>query len=70
MKIGAAENRSEDDVGVRKGPWTVEEDTILANYIATHGEGRWNSIARSAGKFSVLVFKYPSWFKLYGLCHF
>jgi transcription factor MYB, plant len=34
---------------LRRGPWTVEEDRLLVNYVATHGEGRWNSLARSAG---------------------
>ncbi|KAL8105499.1 transcription factor MYB78-like [Apium graveolens] len=34
---------------VRRGPWTVEEDFALMNYILRHGEGRWNSLARSAG---------------------
>ncbi|KAK6928348.1 SANT/Myb domain [Dillenia turbinata] len=37
------------DVEVRKGPWTMEEDLILINYIANHGEGVWNSLARAAG---------------------
>ncbi|XP_058088570.1 MYB-like transcription factor EOBI [Magnolia sinica] len=37
------------EVEVRKGPWTMEEDLILINYIANHGEGVWNSLARSAG---------------------
>lgn len=35
--------------GVRKGPWTVEEDSLLMNYVAIHGEGRWNTVAGSAG---------------------
>ncbi|KAJ9181758.1 hypothetical protein P3X46_005817 [Hevea brasiliensis] len=40
----------EEMVGdLRRGPWTVEEDFKLINYIATHGEGRWNSLARCAG---------------------
>ncbi|XP_065863882.1 transcription factor MYB108-like [Euphorbia lathyris] len=34
---------------LRRGPWTVEEDFKLINYIASNGEGRWNSLARSAG---------------------
>ncbi|CAN0924517.1 MYB-like transcription factor EOBII [Linum grandiflorum] len=34
---------------IRKGPWTMEEDLILINYIANHGEGVWNSLALSAG---------------------
>lgn len=40
---------SEDDSDLRRGPWTVEEDLILMNYITAHGEGRWNSLARCAG---------------------
>ncbi|XVE65476.1 hypothetical protein DITRI_Ditri08aG0002900 [Diplodiscus trichospermus] len=39
----------EDQMDLRRGPWTVEEDFKLINYIATHGEGRWNSLARCAG---------------------
>ncbi|KAL5540622.1 hypothetical protein UlMin_043197 [Ulmus minor] len=38
-----------EDVEVRKGPWTMEEDLILINYIANHGEGVWNSLAKAAG---------------------
>ncbi|MQM15183.1 hypothetical protein Taro_048120 [Colocasia esculenta] len=34
---------------LRRGPWTAEEDHVLVNYISLHGEGRWNSLARSAG---------------------
>ncbi|KAL6592142.1 hypothetical protein ACP70R_049594 [Stipagrostis hirtigluma subsp. patula] len=34
---------------LRRGPWTVEEDMTLVNYIADHGEGRWNALARAAG---------------------
>lgn len=41
------------DAEVRKGPWTMEEDLILINYIANHGEGVWNSLAKSAGQFLV-----------------
>ncbi|TYI75201.1 hypothetical protein E1A91_D07G258400v1 [Gossypium mustelinum] len=37
------------EVEVRKGPWTMEEDLILINYIANHGEGVWNSLAKAAG---------------------
>ncbi|KAK4282593.1 hypothetical protein QN277_013951 [Acacia crassicarpa] len=43
-----AANQSKDDMSVRKGPWTVEEDTILTNYVATHGEGHWNFVAHCA----------------------
>nr|URW63966.1 MYB transcription factor [Paeonia delavayi] len=40
---------SSQDAEVRKGPWTMEEDLILINYIANHGEGVWNTLAKSAG---------------------
>ena len=33
---------------LRRGPWTVDEDLTLINYIAEHGEGRWNALARAA----------------------
>jgi transcription factor MYB, plant len=39
---------------LRRGPWTVEEDRLLVNYVASHGEGRWNSLARSAGIGSII----------------
>jgi hypothetical protein len=38
-----------EETAVRKGPWTMEEDLILANYVAANGEGDWNSLARAAG---------------------
>ncbi|KAA8527337.1 hypothetical protein F0562_034948 [Nyssa sinensis] len=41
--------QSEEEMDLRRGPWTVEEDFTLINYIANHGEGRWNSLARCAG---------------------
>ncbi|KAK8914201.1 Transcription factor MYB21 [Platanthera zijinensis] len=39
----------EEIMDLRRGPWTVEEDLLLMNYIANHGEGRWNSLALCAG---------------------
>ncbi|KAG5129207.1 hypothetical protein JHK84_035604 [Glycine max] len=40
------QKHNEKEMGMRKGPWAVGEDTILFNYIATHGGGHWNSVAR------------------------
>jgi transcription factor MYB, plant len=34
---------------LRRGPWTVEEDAVLAGHVAAHGEGRWNELACAAG---------------------
>ncbi|XP_039009560.1 MYB-like transcription factor EOBI [Hibiscus syriacus] len=36
-------------LGLRKGPWTPQEDKLLTEYVNFHGEGRWTSVARSAG---------------------
>ncbi|XP_010441042.1 PREDICTED: transcription factor MYB108-like [Camelina sativa] len=42
-------NNMEDEMDLKRGPWTAEEDFKLMNYIATNGEGRWNSLSRCAG---------------------
>nr|GEX55536.1 transcription factor MYB62-like [Tanacetum cinerariifolium] len=34
---------------LRRGPWTLDEDNLLIQYITCHGEGRWNSLAKSSG---------------------
>ena len=49
---------SEDEMDLRRGPWTVDEDLTLINYIATHGEGRWNTLALSAGIYISSLFLY------------
>ncbi|XVE90186.1 hypothetical protein DITRI_Ditri20bG0058200 [Diplodiscus trichospermus] len=36
-------------VGIKKGPWTPEEDEVLANYIKREGEGRWRTLPKRAG---------------------
>ncbi|KAB5529552.1 hypothetical protein DKX38_019633 [Salix brachista] len=36
-------------VGIKRGPWTPEEDEILANYIHKDGEGRWRTLPKRAG---------------------
>ncbi|CAN6981130.1 unnamed protein product [Brassica oleracea var. botrytis] len=41
--------KEEEEGTVRKGPWTMEEDLILFNYILNHGEGLWNSVAKASG---------------------
>ncbi|WCJ24495.1 myb domain protein 62 [Euphorbia peplus] len=42
-------NNEEEMNELRRGPWTLEEDTLLTHYIARHGEGRWNMLAKYAG---------------------
>ncbi|OAY80391.1 Transcription factor MYB108 [Ananas comosus] len=42
--------RGEEEITeLRRGPWTLEEDELLMRYIAYHGEGRWNLLARCSG---------------------
>ncbi|KAJ6702765.1 TRANSCRIPTION FACTOR MYB51-LIKE ISOFORM X1 [Salix viminalis] len=36
-------------VGLKRGPWTPEEDELLANYIKKEGEGRWRTLPKKAG---------------------
>ncbi|XP_065853367.1 transcription factor MYB8-like [Euphorbia lathyris] len=36
-------------VGIKKGPWTPEEDELLANYVKKEGEGRWRTLPKKAG---------------------
>ncbi|KAL2527756.1 transcription repressor MYB5-like [Abeliophyllum distichum] len=36
-------------VGLRRGPWSTKEDTLLTNYIEQHGEGQWRSLPKKAG---------------------
>ncbi|KAI4319140.1 hypothetical protein MLD38_032775 [Melastoma candidum] len=38
-----------DKVGVKKGPWTPEEDIILVSYIQQHGPGNWRNVPTNAG---------------------
>ncbi|XP_052176721.1 myb-related protein 306-like [Diospyros lotus] len=35
--------------GVKKGPWTPEEDVNLVSYIQKHGSGNWRSVPTNAG---------------------
>ncbi|XP_044476445.1 myb-related protein 306 [Mangifera indica] len=38
-----------DKIGVKKGPWTPEEDIILVSYIQDHGPGNWRSVPTNTG---------------------
>jgi hypothetical protein len=39
-----------DKKGLKKGPWTAEEDEILANYIKKNGgHGSWRSLPKITG---------------------
>ncbi|XP_073139365.1 myb-related protein 306-like [Henckelia pumila] len=38
-----------DTVGVKKGPWTPEEDIILVSYIQEQGAGNWRAVPSNTG---------------------
>ncbi|KAI3452307.1 hypothetical protein Pfo_008972 [Paulownia fortunei] len=38
-----------DKVGVKKGPWTPEEDIMLVSYVQEHGPGNWRAVPASTG---------------------
>ncbi|RXH68553.1 hypothetical protein DVH24_030886 [Malus domestica] len=39
----------EDNMGVRKGAWTKEEDDLLKQCIEKHGEGNWHQVPLRVG---------------------
>ncbi|GMJ00768.1 myb domain protein 14, ARABIDOPSIS THALIANA MYB DOMAIN PROTEIN 14 [Hibiscus trionum] len=38
-----------EKMGVKRGPWTPEEDQILINYINLYGHGNWRALPKQAG---------------------
>ena len=38
-----------DKRGLKKGPWTPEEDQILVDYINKNGHESWRSLPKNAG---------------------
>ncbi|CAN1248589.1 Transcription factor MYB60 [Linum perenne] len=38
-----------DKQGVKKGPWTPEEDILLVSYIQEHGPGNWRAVPTNTG---------------------
>jgi Myb-like DNA-binding domain len=36
--------------GLKKGPWTTEEDQKLIKYIEKHGQGSWRTLPKNAGE--------------------
>ena len=39
--------------GLKKGPWTPEEDKLLVDYIQTNGHGSWRLLPKLAGQNSI-----------------
>lgn len=45
-----------EKMGLKKGPWTPEEDQILISYIEKYGHGNWRALPKQAGKFILPIF--------------
>jgi myb proto-oncogene protein len=52
-QLAACWGKQEDEW--RKGPWTNQEDRLLLEHVAQHGEGRWNSVSKLTGRVLVTV---------------
>ena len=50
-----------EKVGIKKGPWTPEEDIVLVSYIQEHGPGNWRSVPTNTGNLKV---KFSIYFEL------
>ncbi|KAL4577273.1 hypothetical protein LXL04_013378 [Taraxacum kok-saghyz] len=44
-----------DKVGLKKGPWTPEEDEKLLAYIQEHGHGSWRALPSKAGTYRMKI---------------
>ncbi|EFJ25902.1 hypothetical protein SELMODRAFT_413205 [Selaginella moellendorffii] len=40
-----------EKIGLNRGPWTREEDTLLTQYVNEHGEGSWRTLPKAAESF-------------------
>ncbi|KAE8719428.1 Transcription factor MYB39 [Hibiscus syriacus] len=50
MRRRSSTNNGDKEVaGLKRGPWTAEEDEILTAYIQKHGHGNWRALPEKAG---------------------
>lgn len=40
-----------EKMGLKKGPWSAEEDRILISHIRLHGHPNWRALPQLAGKY-------------------
>ncbi|GAB2274899.1 hypothetical protein Dimus_009669 [Dionaea muscipula] len=45
--VGIGGRISSNKEGFKKGPWTVEEDALLMEYVRNHGERHWNCVQKT-----------------------
>jgi myb proto-oncogene protein len=44
-----------DESGLKKGPWTPEEDQKLVEHIQQHGHGSWRALPKLAGLYYLIL---------------
>lgn len=44
-----------EKMGLKKGPWSSEEDQILISYIQLNGHGNWRALPKLAGNFKLTL---------------
>jgi len=47
-----------DKVGLKRGPWTIEEDHKLMNFILNNGIHCWRAVPKLAGIYCEKLFTY------------
>lgn len=47
-----------DNSGLKKGPWTPDEDEKLVKYVQEHGHSSWRALPKLAGTRFVYFFLY------------
>jgi len=52
-----AKNPCCERMGMRKGPWSAEEDQILISHIQTYGHGNWRALPKQAGEHKLTLLK-------------
>ncbi|KAG2405903.1 Transcription factor [Vigna angularis] len=48
-----------EKMGLKRGPWTHEEDQILINYINIYGHSNWRALPKLAGIWSAIAARLP-----------
>ncbi|WVZ12060.1 hypothetical protein V8G54_016590 [Vigna mungo] len=49
-----------EKVGLKKGPWTPDEDKKLLDYVRKHGHGNWRSVPAKAGSNTTSLYPFFS----------
>lgn len=50
-----------DKNGLKKGPWTPEEDQKLIDYIQKNGHGNWRTLPKNAGTFITTYYYFTTY---------